>query len=378
MKQCLREPQRRLPRARLLLLAALAAPLSTWAARSDECMARGLRGAGADTTVEAIRQRCDKDPGRLAPSSEAMVMECLRERAGSAGGATLAREVLAECRQRVESGQDLPASWRESRRTEANPYVLSPLRQNYLLPYSRNEAPNQAVYQGTPGFGGPLDSVEAKLQLSLKVPLAYSDLLMANDGLYFGFTLKSFWQVYNRDLSSPFRETNYRPEVFYQAPLPIRSAPGRWFGRIGLEHESNGRTQLSRSWDRAYAALGYVEEDWGLMVQPWYRLPEEAKVDDGNPATPLPPQGDDNPDIEDYFGNFELTGAYRWRRVEVSGLFRRNFEEGHGALEIGASFPLWGRLRGFAQYFEGYGESLVDYNHRSRRLGVGVLLTDLL
>lgn len=361
----------------LPLLSVLAQPV--WSAAGEECIARGLRGAGPDETVEAVRLRCGKDPGKFAPSSEVVVMECLRQRGGSAAGTLLAREVLSECREEVESGRQLPASWRESRRTEANPYVLSPLRQNYILPYTWNENPNQVPYQSAQGYGAPIDNEEAKLQLSLRVSLTYTDLVTANDGIYFGFTLKSFWQVYNKELSSPFRETNYRPEVFYQTPLPVPSAPGRWFGRLGLEHESNGRTQLlSRSWNRTYAALGYVQEDWGFMLQPWYRLPEDAKVDDGDPTTPPPPQGDDNPDIEDYLGHFELTGAYRWRRMEFSGLFRRNFDKGHGAVELGASFPLWGRLRGYAQYFDGYGESLIDYDHRNQRIGVGFLLNDML
>jgi len=211
------------------------------------------------------------------------------------------------------------------------------------------------------------------------VPLSYGDLLTAKDAIYFGFTLKSFWQAYNSKISSPFRETNYRPELFYYAPLPPDDRGGTWFGRFGFEHESNGRTQLfSRSWNRVYVSMGYRTDGWGVMLQPWHRFSEDPKVDDGDPQTPPPARGDDNPDIEAYLGHFELTGAYIWRSIEFTGLLRRNFSEGHGAFELGASAPLWGRLRGYVQYFAGYGESLIDYNYYNRRIGVGVMFSDLL
>ena len=72
------------------------------------------------------------------------------------------------------------------------------------------------------------------------------------DVLFFGFTLQSYWQMYNSDISSPFRETNYQPEIFYGFINDLKV--GEWTNRvniIGIEHQSNGRTQpLSRSWNQ--------------------------------------------------------------------------------------------------------------------------------
>ena len=257
-------------------------------------------------------------------------------------------------------------------------FWLEPLRQNYVLPYSYMGDPNQAPYV-TGSDSEPVQNEEIKLQISLKVPLTYGDMLVANDELYVGFTLKAFWQAYNRAVSSPFRETNYRPELYYYAPLPPNANGGSWFGRLGIEHESNGRPQaLSRSWNRVYVSMGYRTEQWAVMLQPWYRIGEDNKVDDGDPLTPPPARGDDNPDIEDFMGHFELTSAYIWGKTEFTGMFRQNFSTGNGAFELGVSVPLWGRLRGYAQYFEGYGESLIDYNYYNRRIGVGILFSDLL
>jgi phospholipase A1 len=115
-----------------------------------------------------------------------------------------------------------------------------------------------------------------------------------------------------------------------------------------------------------------------VYFQPWYRLPEDAKKDDLDPSTPPPPKGDDNPDIEDYMGHYELTGLIDWDRYILTSTIRYNFDTGYGSAETGLSFPLWGRLKGFVQYFEGYGESLIDYDHRVQRVGFGILLTDLL
>ncbi|MDG1752361.1 MAG: phospholipase A, partial [Thalassotalea sp.] len=57
---------------------------------------------------------------------------------------------------------------------------------------------------------------------------------------------------------------------------------------------------------------------------------------------------------------------------------RHNFSHQKGGMELSFTFPLWGKLRGYAQYTAGYGESLIDYNHSQQRFGLGIALTNLL
>ncbi len=325
-----------------------------------------------------IRHQCNAQANENGTTPIDRMEDCLQIRAMSANDQRTSADIKAECLQLVE-GHHIPERMLASKSAETNAYVLTPHRQNYILPWTHNEFPNQEPYRLS-GDENLVQHSEAKFQLSIKSPLASQDLLVNNDALYFAFTLKSFWQVYNDEVSAPFRETNYRPEVFYQMPLPISTTSGAWFGRVGMEHESNGRTQvLSRSWNRGYMTLGFMADNWTLSVQPWYRLPEDKKEpDDGNPETPRPSKGDDNPDIDDYLGYYEMNGAYKRGELELSLMQRRNWNEGHGAHELAISFPVHGRMKGYLQYFEGYGESLIDYDHKNRRIGVGVLLTDWL
>jgi phospholipase A1 len=360
------------------LCAALIACSSAWADQGTECIARSILHDKEKRLLGDIRKQCKAADYARYYAEETMMLACLKNRINSTADTVSSQTMINECRDTIAKDQGIPEKFFALQKSRDNPFVILPLRQNYILPYTFNDNPNQEPYKLS-GDEYLIDQQEAKLQISLQVPLTFSTVLTDHDGIFFGFTLKSFWQAYNDDASAPFRETNYRPELFYMTPLPIKSTSGIWIGRIGLEHESNGRSQyLSRSWNRAYVTLAYAKSNWGLAIQPWYRFSESEKEDDGDPATPPEPKGDDNPDIEDYMGYYEMTGAYRWNRMELTGLFRRNFDEGKGAIELGLSFPLWGRLRGYMQYFDGYGESMIDYNHRNQRIGLGLLLTDVL
>lgn len=87
---------------------------------------------------------------------------------------------------------------------------------------------------------------------------------------------------------------------------------------------------------------------------------------------------DDNPDIEDFPGYGELRAAYLWRRHTFSTLLRNNLKtsDNKGAIELAWSYPLSGVLRLYAQYYYGYGESLLDYNWKVNRFGLGISVND--
>lgn len=282
----------------------------------------------------------------------------------------------------TKEGEDLlPKRFLKEKATEENRFVITPHRTNYFLPVAFNNNPNQTPYisqNAFPGLDKPIDETEVKMQISLKVPLTSSYVFDENDGIYFGFTLKSFWQMYNTPASSPFRETNYRPEIFYQTAIPEATLDGSWYYRFGVEHESNGRTQLlSRSWNRIYLGLGFAQTNWAIYFQPWYRIKEDPK--EVIPGENLPAAGgDDNPDIHRYMGYFELSGIYKTDDWQFTSMMRRNFNTGFGAIELTASFPFSGRLRAYGQYFYGYGESMIDYDALSHRIGIGLILTELL
>jgi len=119
----------------------------------------------------------------------------------------------------------------------------------------------------------------------------------------------------------------------------------------------------------------WEKDNFVMTLQPWYRIPEDKK------RNPDDPNGDDNPDIEKYLGNFELRGIYQVEHGQTISLMLRNNlrSDNKGALEAAYSFPIGGtKLKGYLKYFNGYGESLIDYNHHTQSFGVGFLISDWL
>jgi len=214
----------------------------------------------------------------------------------------------------------------------------------------------------------PLDlrAIESKFQVSFKVKLADFDEAIGAS-FWAGYTQQSHWQIYNATISRPFRETNYEPEAMV-AFHPERQLLG-WRWRLlvlGFAHQSNGRQEpVSRSWNRVYAQFGFEQGNFGVLIRPWWRIPENRARDD-------------NPDITAYLGHGELVGVYRWGDHTISALGRYSFSGRRGAVQLAWNFPIARRVRGYIQAFSGHGESLIDYNVPQNTLGIGISLADFL
>lgn len=243
-------------------------------------------------------------------------------------------------------------------------FAFRPHQANYLLA-TYSDSPNNAPYlpfrRFVPG-SGDLSRTELAFQLGFKMKFA-ENLMAKPVDLWFGYTQNSFWQAGNHEASSPFRESNYQPELMAVMPVKVGLLGMRMrFINLGLVHQSNGQTStLSRSWNRVYAQIGMEKGDFTLLARVWQRLNEDASEDD-------------NPDIVDYMGRGDLVGTYRWRGHELSALARYNFDTNKGAAQIGWAFPLSAQLKGYVQVFSGYGQSLIDYNHSQNTVGFGILV----
>ncbi len=307
-----------------------------------------------------------------AIADNAALERCLRDRLEQTSANTPVSELRAYCKERVTEkrsvvGGRLFDEWL----IENNPFVITAHKPNYVLPLTYNTRPNQAPYAD---LQGDLQHLEVKFQLSLKLQMA-SGVLGPNSLLFFAYTNQSYWQAYNKEFSSPFRETNHEPEIFV-----ILLQKWSLFGlqnrliALSLNHQSNGRPgSQSRSWNRIYANFIFEKHNTVFSFRPWYRLPEEKK------STPTDPSGDDNPGIENYMGHGEFRMIHKRGQHTYSLMLRNNLRtENRGAVELGWSFPVGERLKGYVQYFNGYGESLIDYDAPVNRMGVGIALTDWL
>ncbi|HKQ84729.1 MAG TPA: phospholipase A [Steroidobacteraceae bacterium] len=258
--------------------------------------------------------------------------------------------------QREEQQQELQRNW----------FAITPYRPNYILPATYLDNADFSPYAGI-GDTGEIKDVEAKYQLSVRT-LLWPEMFGSKVDAWFAFTLQSYWQVYASDISAPFRETNYEPELFVSTPLKWDVLGWRLHRfNFGLVHQSNGRSEpLSRSWNRVFGQLTAEHGNAALYARAWWRIPEDD-------------EDDDNPHIERYMGQGEFGGAYHWRDQTVALIIKNNFRsENKSGVQLDWSFPLAHHLKGYVQLYSGYGENLIDGPNYQNRVGLGLMLTDWL
>lgn len=236
-------------------------------------------------------------------------------------------------------------------------YLLSSYKQNYFLPISYGSGYNEKYTDKN------YDNIESKFQISVKYPLAL-DVTPIGGDLYFTYTNRSNWQMYSSD--NAFREISHEPEI-------LLDFNQNWeFGDIqntnilvGFNHQTNGQSDdEARQWDRIFADFIFAHKDYSLSARIWY------PINDDNGAS------DNNHDITDYIGYHELNGRYYWNDQTFSAKTTWAFHEGHFGVTLGWEKPITPAFSLYVEGFTGYGDSMIDFDERVHRIGVGFIFTN--
>lgn len=345
-----------------LMLAAVWWPLAVQSQDNfNQCMLSQMATADNTVTIGELRQYCQ-------PQKELKVQQ---EQEALAEPTTVEPVDIEVTEQGVTTADKSALTRRQflEKKEARNPFVLLPHKPNYIILSNNMASQNETPFeQDDPNEDFHFQPWETKFQISLKTPLAYG-LFNDRADLFVAYTNRSFWQQFNKEGSAPFRDSNHEPEIWLAFKNDFE-----FFGiknsliRTGLSHQSNGQSgKLSRSWNRLYADFVFEHNNWYYSFKPWLRVAEAREKED-------------NPDIGDYMGDFELSALYKAGEHSFDVMVRNNldFDENYGAVQLGWSFPLTNNLRGYVQWFNGYGESLIDYNSHSNSIGFGIQFSDWL
>lgn len=200
-----------------------------------------------------------------------------------------------------------------------------------------------------------------KFQISVAQRLTKS-VLPWGTYLYLFYSQKCFWNVLEESL--PMTDLNFNPGIGLTKPLYVKD---RFIGKLTfmIEHESNGRDSIqSRSWNKISFA-GNIMIDKCLMVHGKFWIPI---VD-----------GENNKDILHYCGIYQ-TGVQAFspnQRFSGSVILTRrlgNFFNYNTVIEL--SYRIFKRDNQFLflQYYNGYGEGLLDYKQYHNQIRVGIII----
>lgn len=202
---------------------------------------------------------------------------------------------------------------------------------------------------------------DVKFQISIAQRLTKSTLPW-HTFLFLMYTQKTFWNVFEN--SMPMRDMNFNPGIGLSRPFFNKD---RYIGKMTLllEHESNGRDSIqSRSWNRISLSGSVMINDW-IMVHAKFWIP----IIDGM----------NNKDILKYSGIWQ-NGVVITTPDKKFGWALTLVKRAGWNLNFNTIFEFNWRVHQksnqyfFVQYYNGYGEGLLDYKQFHSRLRVGIVI----
>jgi len=202
---------------------------------------------------------------------------------------------------------------------------------------------------------------DIKFQLSISQKLTKSHLPF-DSYLFIQFTQKAFWNVFQESL--PIRDINFNPGIGLGRIIIHKD---KYIGKayLMIEHESNGKDSIdSRSWNKiTFAMAVLLNRNFEAQFKTWIPI-----ID-----------GENNKDILKYNGIFQLAGNYRKTDRSLNcaviltkrGTWDLSFNT---TLEVSYKFNRRENQYLFLQYYNGYGEGLLDYNRFQNKIRIGFVI----
>lgn len=217
-------------------------------------------------------------------------------------------------------------------------------------------------------FGPPVNEKPTKKNTNIKFQISIAQKLTKSTlpwgtYLYLFYTQKVFWNILED--SMPMTDLNFNPGIGLTKPL---FSHDRYIGKVSLilEHESNGRDSIwSRSWERlSLAANIFIDNNLMVHGKVWIPI-----VD-----------GKHNRDILHYSGMYQVGTQFisNDRRFTGSVILTKRagwkFFDYNTIIEFGYRFSKRDNQYFFLQYYNGYGEGMLDYNRFHSMLRVGICI----
>ena len=204
------------------------------------------------------------------------------------------------------------------------------------------------------------DNTNVKFQLSISHRLTKS-ILPFDTYLFLHFSQKTIWNVMEKSL--PMRDMNFNPGVGLGRLIIHKN---RYIGKtlIMLEHESNGKDSImSRSWNKVSFGINLMLSDnVDIQTKLWIPI-----VD-----------GENNRNIVRYngIGHFGINYHTDNKRIHAGLLTTWRSKSFSFNTQWELSFKLNDKVNQylFIQYYNGYGENMLDYNQYKSVIRLGFVI----